>query len=308
MAVDRADVVEAQLFEQGAAGGVGPGEAFPALGGGLDRAGEPLGDVLGDVAQAVIGAAGRQAGEVGRHGTDWRGDAHVVVVEDHGQPPAPDRRVVHRLVGHVRRHGAVADLEAITCTVLGDHRAGSCRRPCPVRQRSRSMNGRCRRRRIALPAHEARQPVFLAQAADTVAAFGQDFVRVGLVSHVPDQPVVGGVEDPVQRDGQLDHAQTGTQGHKSVRLTASISSARSSSTTGRQRLVGQRTQTSGRWIWSSVGVWVWDYQPSTDSTRCKTGNRPGFTLQLRTGIGLNGGGLAQIPPEKTGMPVPHHCH
>ena len=52
MAVDRADVVEAQLFEQGAAGGVGPGEAFPAFGGGLNRPGEPLGNILGDVAQA----------------------------------------------------------------------------------------------------------------------------------------------------------------------------------------------------------------------------------------------------------------
>ncbi|GJD92726.1 hypothetical protein BHAOGJBA_6283 [Methylobacterium hispanicum] len=34
---------------------------------------------------------------------------------------------------------------------------------------------------------------------------------VGLVSDVPDDAVVGGVEDVVERDGELDHAEAGTQ-------------------------------------------------------------------------------------------------
>ena len=308
VAVDRADVVEAQLFEQGAAGGVGPGEAFPALGGGLDRAREPLGDVLGDVAQALIGAAGRQAGEIRRHGANRRRDAHVIVVEDHGQAPTPDRSVVHRLVGHARRHGAVADHRdhlpvGVTALVhaLGHTQCGG--------DRGRRMGGSKGVVFALRPAHEARQPVFLAQAADAIAAFGQDFVRVGLVPHVPDQPVVGGVEDPVQRDGQLDHAQTGTQmparsADRVDQFGAQFIHHR------RQRLVGQRTQILGpldlvqRWGLGAGGI---RYRHTR--TRCGTGNRPGLPgRQLRTGIGLNGGGLAQIPPEKTGMPVPHHCH
>src|SRR5690606_29029314 len=41
-----------------------------------------------------------------------------------------------------------------------------------------------------------------------VASAGKDLVRIGLVADVPYQPVGRGVIEPVQRDGQLDHAQT----------------------------------------------------------------------------------------------------
>ena len=36
---------------------------------------------------------------------------------------------------------------------------------------------------------------------------GQDFVDINLMAHVPDEFVLGRVEDAVQRDGQLDHAE-----------------------------------------------------------------------------------------------------
>ena len=58
---------------------------------------------------------------------------------------------------------------------------------------------------------EAGEPAALAQRADAVAAAGQDLVRIGLVADVPDQPVVRRVKYVVQRDGQLDHAQTGAK-------------------------------------------------------------------------------------------------
>src|SRR5260370_177954 len=38
-----------------------------------------------------------------------------------------------------------------------------------------------------------------------------DFVRMGLVADVPDQPVPGGVEDVMQRHRELDHAQAGAE-------------------------------------------------------------------------------------------------
>jgi hypothetical protein len=49
-------------------------------------------------------------------------------------------------------------------------------------------------------------PFFLAQRADPVAAARQDLVRVALVADIEDQPVVRGVEDLVDSDGQFDHA------------------------------------------------------------------------------------------------------
>src|SRR6202012_1568202 len=46
---------------------------------------------------------------------------------------------------------------------------------------------------------------------DTVAAAGEDLVRVGLVADVPDQAVARRVEDIMDRGGQLDHAETGAE-------------------------------------------------------------------------------------------------
>ncbi|BDL41724.1 hypothetical protein MSPGM_43140 [Methylorubrum sp. GM97] len=54
---------------------------------------------------------------------------------------------------------------------------------------------------------EAGEATALAQRADAVAAAGQDLVRVALVSDVPDDAVVGGVEDVVERHREFDHAQ-----------------------------------------------------------------------------------------------------
>ena len=57
----------------------------------------------------------------------------------------------------------------------------------------------------------AAQPVLHPQCADTVAASGQNLVRVALVADIPDQHVLGGVEHMVQRNCQLDHTQPGPQ-------------------------------------------------------------------------------------------------
>ena len=49
------------------------------------------------------------------------------------------------------------------------------------------------------------------QGADAVAAIGQDLVRIGLVADVPNQAVLGRVEDVMQRHRQLDHAEAGAE-------------------------------------------------------------------------------------------------
>ena len=58
---------------------------------------------------------------------------------------------------------------------------------------------------------ETRQAAALAQGADAVAPAGENLVRIGLVADVPDQAVARGIEDPMQRDGELDHAEPGAQ-------------------------------------------------------------------------------------------------
>ena len=58
---------------------------------------------------------------------------------------------------------------------------------------------------------EAGEAAAGAQRADAVTASGEDLVRVGLVADVPDQAIVGRIEDIVQRNGQFDDAQAGAE-------------------------------------------------------------------------------------------------
>ena len=86
MAVDRPDIEEAHLLEQGAAGDHAAGIFLGPFGDGLDAAREAVRQVLGEMTQRDIGLRRDQPRQIGAHGTDRRGDRHVVVVEDHDQP------------------------------------------------------------------------------------------------------------------------------------------------------------------------------------------------------------------------------
>jgi hypothetical protein len=134
-------------------------------------------------------AGQRQPRQIGAHRAGWRGNRHVVVVEDDDQP-----RI------HARRH----------CS--SPHRP--CR-PTSRRRRSPTRHGWCglqiarhghaktggdRRRGMGRAERvifafgalgEARQPAALAKRADAVAPSGQDLVRIALVPDIPDQPVIG---------------------------------------------------------------------------------------------------------------------
>ena len=58
---------------------------------------------------------------------------------------------------------------------------------------------------------ETGQAAALAQRANAVAPAGENFVRIGLVADVPDQPVGRRVEHGMQRDGQFHHAEPGAE-------------------------------------------------------------------------------------------------
>ena len=57
------------------------------------------------------------------------------------------------------------------------------------------------------PAWEPADAVELAKRPEPLEPAGQQLVRVGLVAGVPDDPVARRLEQAVQRDGQLDHAE-----------------------------------------------------------------------------------------------------
>ena len=51
---------------------------------------------------------------------------------------------------------------------------------------------------------EPRNTAALAECAHAITTACQDFMRIALVANVPDQPVMGRIEDIMQGDGQLD--------------------------------------------------------------------------------------------------------
>ena len=58
---------------------------------------------------------------------------------------------------------------------------------------------------------EARKPPALPNGAQRLAPAGQDLVRIGLMTHIPDQPVNRRVEHIMQRNRQLDNPEPRTQ-------------------------------------------------------------------------------------------------
>ena len=74
-----------------------------------------------------VGAPGDQTREISRKRADRRRNGHVVVIEDDDEARVHGARVVHGLVGHPSRHGAVADhgnhVVGLAREVAGDRHA-----------------------------------------------------------------------------------------------------------------------------------------------------------------------------------------
>ena len=209
MPVDRPDIIEAQFLEQGAAHRHAARELVGLARRIVERTGQLARQFAGEIAQAQEFAARHQAREIGGEAADRRRDRHVIVVEDDDQPIARVAGIVHRLIGHARRHGAVADhrdcLARLVLHLVGDGEA----------QRRADRGGAVRRAERVIVAFgalgEAAEAAALAQGADAVAPPGQDLVRIALMADVPDQLVVGRIEHIMDRRGQLHHAQARSQ-------------------------------------------------------------------------------------------------
>ena len=207
--VDGTDVVKTEFLEQRAAGRHAARIFLSAAGAFLDALREELGNFLGEVADRTIGAAGNEAREIGRHATDGRRNRHVVIVEDDDETAVHRTGIVHGFVSHARAHRAVTDdgddivLAAVQIARNGHAETGG-------------NGGRGMRRTegvvFALGALcETGETTALAKRADAVATTGEDLVRIGLMTDVPDEAIFRRVEDVVKRNGEFDDAEARPQ-------------------------------------------------------------------------------------------------
>ncbi len=204
--VDGADIVEAELLEQGA-GHHHPLEVlFGPLGQLLDWR-QPRQHLLAAFADGGVELAGHDPGQMVVQRPDILGDGHLVVVEDHQHVFMDIAGVVERFEGHPCGNGTITDhcndLATQPFALGGDrHAKGGTDGGAGVADGEHVVLA------LATPG-EGVQAILLPDGVDLVTAPGQDLVGIGLMAHVPDQPIERGVVDVVQGHGQFDRAETG---------------------------------------------------------------------------------------------------
>ena len=109
VAIDDADVIEAEFFEQCAAGDKAARKFFREVCLLLEKFRQVVGDLLADVAKRHVRRTRQQTREIIRHGANGRCNRHLVVIQDNDQAPVHGAGVVHRLIGHPRGNRAIAD-------------------------------------------------------------------------------------------------------------------------------------------------------------------------------------------------------
>ena len=159
-------------------------------------------------AQLVVSSVGVEVDEILLHAAHGPVYRHIVVVEDDEHIVGRRRHVVEPLKGQTAAHGSVAD----------DSHDMAVAMPALTRRHSHTQSGgdavgsmaagegiiftlqRCR---------EGTDAAKLAVGAEAVAAAGENLMAIGLVTHIPDDTVVGSVEDIVQGHRELYHTKTG---------------------------------------------------------------------------------------------------
>jgi len=145
------------------------------------------------------------AGQVLRERADVRGDRHAVVVQDDEQAASGMPGIVERLVGEPAGHRPVPHDrdDAPTDAVKVARRREAERRG----DRGRGMARPEGVERALVALEEAGDASMLPDPPEGLLPPGEDLVHVGLVTGVPDHLVVRQVERPVERHGQLHHAE-----------------------------------------------------------------------------------------------------
>ncbi len=156
-------------------------------------------DVLARVPQLRVQA---HPVEVARQRADVRSDRHPVVVEQHDDRRALAAGLVDRLERDAAGHRAVADDgdDEAVLAVAAEHRLLDAD---GVADRGRCVAGAHDVVLGLLDRAERREPLVLADRLKLVAPAGQDLVRVGLMTDVPEDLVLRGVQQRMQRHRDL---------------------------------------------------------------------------------------------------------
>ena len=161
------------------------------------------------ILDAVVGVGRGDVGEVIFQGPDVGVDRHAIVVEDHNHVVVLPTAVVQPFERQARRHGPIANhrnvLALVAFDLVGHRHAQSSTDARGTVSDAKGVE------RALTPFGKAAESLVDALGVKRLSAFRQDFVTVGLVPHIPDNLIFRGVEDVMQGDGQLDHAQAGAK-------------------------------------------------------------------------------------------------
>ena len=208
MPVDGSDVVEAELLEER----TGNDEALDVLLGPardlVDR-GHPAEDLPAPLLDRRVETARQELREPVGERPDVGRDRHLVVVQHDEQIGAGAAGVVQRLERHAAGEAPVADDRDDLATAAGELRCDRHPRRCADGSPRMADAERVVRALAALRKRRESSP--LAYRTHPVAPSGEDLVRVALVPHVPDDPVMRGVVQVMEGDGELDRAETGRE-------------------------------------------------------------------------------------------------
>ena len=187
-------------------------ERLHAVGEAYQRTAQPVADqsmtlqrIVGLVAQQVVALAGGDARQVMVEGTHVLVDGHLVVVEQDEQIVGVRRSIVQAFEGHASADRCITDdghhLSLVTFQIVcHGHTQGS----------RNAVRGMTRRERIVLAllrCGESAQATQLAQGCERVASACQYLMGIGLMTHIPHQPVLGRVVHIVQGHDDLDGSQ-----------------------------------------------------------------------------------------------------
>jgi hypothetical protein len=211
MSIDGSEILEAQFLEKDGR----HEQMFQAL---LDTSRQNLGlAAMGKLPQqgpyatleSGVQLARSDPGQVLGEGAHVGRNAHLVIVEYDDHIGLQLTGVVHPFEGQTTRQGTVAN--------HGDHRVLLA---ASIARHGITQSSTDRGAGVADPEHVVFALAPLGKTADAVTssqggerllATREQLVAVSLMAHIPDDLVLWGVEDGVQGDGQLHHAQAGPE-------------------------------------------------------------------------------------------------
>ena len=206
VAIDWSDIINTELFEQRSARPEIPREFLGLAGPVINKLRQVAPELLCCFAHGPVGAAGYEARQISRQGAGWRRNRHIIVVKNDDEARMHRASIVHRFIGHAGGHRTIAD-DGDDVGPLARQRVGH-RHAKPGGNRSGRMR-RAERIVFAFGAFgEAGQAATPAQGSDPVAPAGEYLMGIGLVADVPNYPVIRRIENIMQGNRELDHAQS----------------------------------------------------------------------------------------------------